>query len=119
MDGKRFDAMARALGGAATGRRGALRLLGGGALGGLVGGFGRGERVDARRRCRKVGQHCHRHDCCSGNCAADYLGNRSCRIAACVAEGEVCDINKANVDCCKGNCVYYNVLGHAICKLTL
>jgi hypothetical protein len=119
MDGERFDAITKAVGGTITSRRGALRLLGGGALGGILSEVGRDAQVDARKRCRKVGQRCHRHNCCSGHCGADTSGYRSCRIAACVPLGGACNGNLGNTDCCQGGCVYYVATQQSICSRTL
>ena len=69
MDSERFDRFARALAGSRT-RRGALRLLAGGALGGLLGRRGREEAL-ADHGCRHAGADCNPKRpgaCCSGRC---------------------------------------------------
>ena len=65
MDGQRFDGLARAMAGGAP-RRGALRLLAGAALAGVLGAAGAG---DAAAGCFQKGRRC-RYDrqCCSGRC---------------------------------------------------
>jgi hypothetical protein len=78
MDGRRFDDLARGL--AAPTRRGILRWLLGGALGGVIGSAG--ETV-AAASCRKTRNSCREHaNCCSGYCAErDRRGRRLCACA--------------------------------------
>ena len=68
MDADRFDRLARSLG--TTSRRGALRLLAGGALGSFLGLLGRGEAGAAHGEgCKRVTRRCAKDgDCCSGRC---------------------------------------------------
>jgi len=77
MDGGRFDAIARAT--AAASRRGALRLLTGGALGVLLTRFGVQEVGAEHEGCLHVGVHCNPKRpgrCCSGSCPK---GKKKCR----------------------------------------
>ena len=97
MDGARFDPIARALG-ATPSRRGALRLLAGGALGSLLA----LPRVAAAQvwseanagSCRAPGDLCNGDgDCCSERCRA---GRCLCR-----RRGATCAVDRA---CCSGRC---------------
>jgi hypothetical protein len=73
MDAQRFDTLVRTLGVAS--RRHAVRLLVGGALGGLLARFGLEEAV-ATHGCRHTGANCTRPgQCCTGRCA----GNGTCQ----------------------------------------
>ena len=68
MDGERFDAITRRLAAGAS-RRGALRLLAGGALGGLLARLGPQEAAATHAGCRHNGASCARAgQCCSGRC---------------------------------------------------
>jgi hypothetical protein len=116
MDDHRFDALTRALSGT-TPRRQALRLLGGGALAGLLTRLGAN---DAAAGCGKVGDKCERSgDCCTGarckngrcRCKRGWLdcdGDGRCEDhrsdeAACGSCTTVCS---GSTDlCCRGTCV--------------
>ena len=92
MDGERFDAIAKAT--ATTSRRGALRLLAGGALGGLLTRLGP---EDAAAACAGT-VHCNGTNCsaCPGTvCGPDP--NRWC----CLEHGAVC---RTSSQCCSGRC---------------
>jgi len=66
MDGGWFDAITKRLA-ANRSRRGALRLLGGGALAGLLAPAGE---AGAQTTCKKPGDACtRRNQCCSGRCS--------------------------------------------------
>ena len=96
-----FDELSRAIAGTST-RRGALRILAGGALGGLAALFGLRE-AEAAPDCYEAGHHCgNDKSCCSGNC---------CNHVCCAA-GQTCGANgqcQGAAPCagviCGGNCI--------------
>ncbi len=91
MDERRFDAWTRAMVGDQTSRRGVLRLLGGGALGGVSGTIAE----EAAARCRQLGKKCERGErCCGGGrCTRRRcrcrVGRPRCRKQCC-GPGELC-----------------------------
>ena len=97
MDGERFDALAKAAAGTAS-RRGALRLLAGGALAAILarpravaGQLGIAANAGS---CRAPGDLCDDDaDCCSERCR-----NGRCR---CRRRGASCAVDRA---CCSGRC---------------
>lgn len=100
MDDRKFDHLARALGGTSS-RRNALRALLGGALG--VGGVALA-RDHAAATCGAIGARCNRHAaCCSGLCDLHTVrsGGRRSRLGACrdtcTAESETCSTDQ---ECC-------------------
>lgn len=113
MDGDRFDAVTKALAGAST-RRGALRLLAGGALAGALArldpGGAAAQDVGAAH-CVPNGTICtgrkrlgtrHRHscrDCCSG---FTRVGAGAARRCSCRPDGVSCGGSAAK--CCSGVC---------------
>jgi hypothetical protein len=102
MDANRFDALTRALTGAASSRRRLLIGVGGGGLGALATMFGLGETGASHSGCRHVGVHCNRNgQCCSSRCR-----NNRCRahsVGGCTAEKDICISNDTlcgdNVHC--------------------
>ncbi len=126
MDGRRFDALARLTAEGTASRRGALRLLAGGAFAALL---SRPDRAGAALGCRNVGARCGADgECCSrrcggGRCRSERLSpgascrgdrdcrsgvcgpidrdTRLCRVAACRRPGRRCALTP---DCCRGVC---------------
>ena len=109
MDGERFDAIARRLAGPAT-RRGAVRLLVGGALSTTAVFLGLGSREALA--CKARGATCLTPgDCCSGNCGCGPTASGrvvcTCRLPfsgaakVCRLEGATC---KRTTQCCSGPC---------------
>lgn len=96
MDGKRLDALSRAVGNAAT-RRGVLAVLGGALLGGAL---GRAEEVDAGIpivNCKPPGKQCKkRQTCCTGRCKKGRC--------QCSAKGRPCWQPLEGALCCSGRC---------------
>ena len=93
MDSARFDDLARAVG--TTSRRGALRLLTGSALGGLLSLLGRWE----ARACEPAGDGCSADaQCCNGRCRAvpGCIGKHCCNRT-----GKTC---ADSCQCCSGRC---------------
>lgn len=88
VDGERFDEWTRIVAASTGTRRAVLRLLGGGALGIVLAGLGRGDvRVAAGTGCRSLGVRCKRTDqCCAGRCRGPH-GKKKCRCP----EGTVAD----------------------------
>ena len=112
MDGTRFDAWTKALAGNRP-RRGALRLLAGGALGAALGLPAR--RAAADHGCRHPGVICSRDgQCCSGDCRTTCRCTRAgqcpqpaatepCRKAVCTSTGKCALRNKTDgVSCGDG-----------------
>ena len=103
MDGHRFDHLARAVVGASS-RRAVVRLLAGGALGGLL---SAGDRRAVAAACRLAGQRCNEtHRCCAGaRCAAN--GRCTCKVGqnffACDGPGTRC-VNIATSEKHCGGC---------------
>ncbi|CAA9582508.1 MAG: hypothetical protein AVDCRST_MAG19-4204 [uncultured Thermomicrobiales bacterium] len=97
MDDRRFDDLARALSGGPAPRRAALRLLGGGALGGLLAVLGR---EDAAAACRAPSKVCARDSqCCSKRCSRK--GRCLCTKAAhCPKPARACEV----AVCAGGRC---------------
>ena len=107
MDEQKFDAIAKRLAAGNT-RRGALRLLGGGALGALLAALGR-ERVAAGEvtpaACTANGVRCGANTprgcgtCCSQCTSRQENGQRRC---ACCRDGRAC---RRDDQCCSGSCM--------------
>ncbi len=137
MDHQRFDAITRAMAGGAS-RRGVLKGLAGGALGGLVSLVGIGD--TEARRCRAIGRNCRAHaDCCTDHCnndnnlyqcscppgLGDCNGDGLCEtntlvdVANCGACGHSCAANqpaRTNVaGCAAGACTYTCQFGYGNC----
>ncbi len=95
MDGRGFDAFARRWGAGAS-RRGALRLLLGGALGAALAPLGLGPEGAAAgtTRGRANGRGCQR----DRQCVSDRCRNGVCR---CLRPGADCVADNA---CCSGSC---------------
>jgi hypothetical protein len=102
MDNRRFDALARAVGGKGTSRRGALKALVAAAVGGVLAGRSRG----ASAQCEPLGSECTTGaECCSGGCVDGTCCRRN--GAACAANGVCCSGNCSSGKCCpagKTNC---------------
>jgi len=96
VDSRKFDALARAVA-VGTTRRGAVRILGGGALASalsLPGLRGVGAQEPADARCRGAGERCKR----DGQCCAERCINRQC---TCKGTRGSCFIDRG---CCSGRC---------------
>jgi hypothetical protein len=94
MDATRFDALTRSLATPAP-RRGALRLLVGGLVGGLLVRRGQSPVIAAQPLCAQLGEACNSDDqCCVGYCSQDGF-------CACVADSEVC-YPSGYGGCCNG-----------------
>jgi hypothetical protein len=77
MDGTRFDTLTRSLTQDSS-RRGVLRLLTGGALGGLLAGLGAAPAEASHFGCRHFGEPCTRsRQCCSSRCSGPK-GGKTC-----------------------------------------
>ena len=103
MDADRFDAWTQSLVGPGS-RRHALRLLAGGALGGLLGLAGAGEEAAARcPRRKRTGKLCTGPaGCCSGICGCVNGQDCTCRKPTCSAtDGAAC---VGTTGCCDGKC---------------
>ena len=109
MDGPRFDEWVRATARQGATRRAALRLMAGGALGGLLVRFGLGEAAAA---CARVGQRCARnYDCCDG----EYCHTNRCRCRPdrdrcrrrCCSTGETCVEGACRRCATDGQCVRF------------
>jgi hypothetical protein len=105
MDGKLFDELTLSLGAEKT-RRGALRLLAGGALGAVLTRLGLEE---AAARCVRLGGRCERsRECCAGGCQGRRCrcgtGTKACN-GRCIPAGQCCNGCPAGQDCQNGACV--------------
>ncbi len=79
MDSRRFDHLTRMLVTESPTRRGALRLLAGGAVGAVLGVLQPAGTDAVHFGCRHVGRRCDRaRQCCSGLCQGPR-GNKTCR----------------------------------------
>jgi hypothetical protein len=102
MDPQRFDTLVRTLG--TSSRRHAIRLLVGGALGGLLARLGP-EGASATHGCRHTGAGCSKpSQCCSGRCAGNDTCQPCSRASQCPAPpaSEPC---KQRVCTSTGRCV--------------
>ena len=107
MDDRRFDALSRAVT-RDWSRRGTLRLLAGGVLGGLLTGRSAPRAEATHFNCLHVGRPCRRSgQCCSGRCRGPQ-GKKTCRAH----DTGIC---KANQDSCAGTPVRCGANGPADC----
>ena len=94
MKEQRFDALTRSLTRGAS-RRGTIRLLVGGALGGLLTDFGAPHAGAMHFDCRHVGKRCrHGQQCCSGRCRGPK-GHKTCRahdVSVCKSGQDSCSV---------------------------
>jgi hypothetical protein len=95
MDGTRFDTLTRSLTRGSS-RRGVLRLLTGGALGGLLAGSGAAPAPASHFGCRHVGEPCTRaRQCCSSQCSGPK-GGKTCaahHTGGCTEAHDICQTN--------------------------
>jgi hypothetical protein len=92
MDDSRFDTLVRSLSRESS-RRGTLRLIAGGALGGLLTVFGASRAKANHFGCHHVGKPCTRSgQCCSGRCRGrkDHKTCRAHDIGICTTSLDAC-----------------------------
>jgi len=109
MDHQRFDALIRKLGATPRSRRGALRLVTGGALAGLLAHAGIGVPA-AAAGCLTVAKPCRRaSQCCSGICRRSR-GKKTCRghhAGTCKRDQNFCTAASADLTKCNNNANCY------------
>jgi len=101
MDDRRFDAIIRSLSRELS-RRGTLRLLAGGAFGGLLTDFGAPHAEAKHFGCQHVGRPCNRsRQCCSGRCRGPK-DRKTCRAhdaGICTTSQDTCAQGSAGNEC--------------------